>query len=208
MVRGIVDTGRGVGISSLRADKLDDELVGLLARGGYRTLTVAADGTSERMRRVVERSTQEKHLLRSAELATIHRLPTLKIYMMVGVPEETDDDIDELVRFSAELSRAHRHVAYGIAPFVAKRNTPLDGAPFAGMDVVEARLTRLRTGLAAAGLGGKVEIRPTSARWAWVEYMLAQGAEAEGLATLQAVENGGSFAAWKRAFADYSSVTA
>ena len=81
VVRGIVDTGRGVGISSLRADKLDDELVGLLARGGYRTLTVAADGVSERMRRVVERSTQEKHLVATAALAARHQLTTVKIYI-------------------------------------------------------------------------------------------------------------------------------
>src|SRR4029078_13023269 len=66
VVRDIVDGGREVGISSLSADKLTDELVGYLARGGYRTLTVAADGASERMRRVVERSTRADHLLRSA----------------------------------------------------------------------------------------------------------------------------------------------
>ena len=48
------------------------------------------------MRRVVERSTQEKHLIRSAELANKHRLHTVKIYMMVGHPDETDDDIDEM----------------------------------------------------------------------------------------------------------------
>jgi radical SAM superfamily enzyme YgiQ (UPF0313 family) len=202
VVRGVVDGGRQVGISSLRADKLTDELVGLLARGGYRTLTVAADGASERMRRVVERSTQEKHLLRSAELATVHRLATVKIYMMLGVPEETDADVDELVRFSAELARAHRKIAFGIAPFVAKRNTPLDGAPFAGIDVVEHRLARLRAGLATAGLGGKVEIRPTSARWAWVEYMLSQGDRAAGLALMDAHRAGGAFAAYKRAFAE------
>lgn len=58
IVADVVGAGREVGISSLRADKLTDELVGLLARGGYRTLTVAADGASERMRRVVERSTR------------------------------------------------------------------------------------------------------------------------------------------------------
>lgn len=201
IVRGVVDGGREVGISSLRADKLTDELVGLLARGGYRTLTVAADGASERMRRVVERSTREEHLLRAAELATTHRLPTLKVYMMLGVPGETDDDVDELVRFSGELARAHRQVAYGLAPFVAKRNTPLDGTPFAGQAVVEARLTRLRAGLAAAGLGGRVEVRPTSARWAWVEYMLAQGDGRAGLALMDAHRAGGSFAAYKRAFA-------
>ncbi|MBT8495559.1 MAG: B12-binding domain-containing radical SAM protein, partial [Deltaproteobacteria bacterium] len=124
IVRGVVDAGREVGISSLRADRLDDELVGLLAQGGYRTLTIAADGASERMRRVVERSTQEEHLLRSAELANKHKLHTVKIYMMVGHPDETDADIDELIQFTAELRKAHPRIAYGIAPFVAKRHTP------------------------------------------------------------------------------------
>jgi radical SAM superfamily enzyme YgiQ (UPF0313 family) len=199
IVRGIVDAGREVGISSLRADKLDDELVGLLARGGYRTLTVAADGASERMRRVVERSTKESHLVRSAELAAKHGLKTLKVYMMLGVPGETDADVDELVRFTGELVRAHPSVAYGVAPFVAKRHTPLDGTPFAGIDVVEARIARLRKGLAA--YGGKAQIRPTSARWAWVEYMIAQADPVAGLAIMDAHRAGGSFAAYKQAFA-------
>lgn len=201
VVRAVVDGGRSVGISSLRADKLDDELVGLLARGGYRTLTVAADGASERMRRVVERSTQARHLIRSAELARDHRLHTLKVYMMLGVPEETDADVDELVELSKELAAIHPRVAYGLAPFVAKRNTPLDGTPFAGMDVVEHRLARLRAGLKRAGIAGKVEVRPTSARWAWVEYMIAQGESAAGLAIMDAHRAGGSFAAYKKAFA-------
>jgi radical SAM superfamily enzyme YgiQ (UPF0313 family) len=201
IVRDVVDAGREVGISSLRADKLDDELVGLLARGGYRTLTVAADGASERMRRVVERSTQARHLLRAAELAAAHRLHTLKIYMMLGVPGETDADVDELVALSKELAAIHPRVAYGLAPFVAKRNTPLDGTPFAGIDVVEARIARLRRGLSAAGLGGKASVRPTSARWAWVEYMLAQGESNAGLAVMDAHRAGGSFAAYKHAFA-------
>jgi hypothetical protein len=201
IVRAIVDGGREVGISSLRADKLDDELVGLLARGGYRTLTVAADGASERMRRVVERSTQAKHLIRSAELARAHHLKTLKVYMMLGVPTETDADVDELVELSKELAAIHPRVAYGLAPFVAKRNTPLDGTPFAGMAIVEARLARLRAGLKKAGLSGKVEVRPTSARWAWVEYMIAQGESSAGLAIMDAYHAGGSFAAYKQAFA-------
>jgi radical SAM superfamily enzyme YgiQ (UPF0313 family) len=200
IVHDVVAGGREVGISSLRADKLTDELVGLLARGGYRTLTVAADGASERMRRVVERSTQAKHLIRSAEFARDHRLHKLKVYMMLGVPSETDADVDELVELSKELSAIHPKVSYGLAPFVAKRNTPLDGTDFAGIDVVEARIARLRRGLSAAGLGGKVEVRPTSARWAWVEYMLAQGETSAGLAVMDAHRAGGSFAAYKKAF--------
>jgi radical SAM superfamily enzyme YgiQ (UPF0313 family) len=200
VVRGVVDAGREVGISSLRADKLDDELVGLLAKGGYRTLTVAADGSSERMRRIVERSTKASHLLESAALAHRHRLATLKIYMVIGVPGETDADIDEMIALTKELVAVHPRIAYGIAPFVAKRNTPLDGTAFAGMDVVEDRLAQLRKGFQAAKLGGKAELRATSARWAWVEYMIAQGEDTAGLAVMDAHRAGGTFAAYKAAF--------
>ncbi len=69
ILRHIVDGGREVGISSLRADRLNDEIVGLLKRGGYRTLTTAADGASERMRDIIQRKTKERHLLRAAELS-------------------------------------------------------------------------------------------------------------------------------------------
>jgi radical SAM superfamily enzyme YgiQ (UPF0313 family) len=195
VVRRIVDSGRQIGISSLRADKLTDELVGLLARGGYRTLTTAADGASQRMRDLIERRTREVDLLRTAELARRHRLHTVKYYMMVGVPGETDADIDELVGFARELHAIHPRIAFGVAPFVAKRHTPLDGEPFAGIDVVEARLARLRR-----GLRGAAEVRPTSARWAWVEYMLAQGDASAGLAVLDAHRAGGRFGDYRRAF--------
>jgi radical SAM superfamily enzyme YgiQ (UPF0313 family) len=196
VVRRIVDGGRQIGISSLRADKLDDELVALLARGGYRTLTTAADGASQRLRDFIERRTREEHLVRTAQLARRHGLRTVKYYMMVGLPGETEADIDELVAFSRELRAIHPRIAWGVAPFVAKRHTPLDGEPFAGIAVVEARLERLRR-----GLRGTATVRPTSARWAWVEYMLAQGDARAGLAVLDAHRAGGRFADYRRAFA-------
>jgi radical SAM superfamily enzyme YgiQ (UPF0313 family) len=197
ILRHIVDTGREVGISSLRADRLDDEIVGLLKRGGYRTLTTAADGASEQMRERIQRKTKERHLLRAAELARAHGMKSLKLYMMLGLPGETTADIDELGRFSVELSRIAPRVVLGIAPFVAKRNTPLDGAPFEAIDVLDAKLARLR-----AAVGGRVILRPTSPKWAWVEYRLAQGGFAAGRAAARAARAGGRFADWKAAFAD------
>jgi radical SAM superfamily enzyme YgiQ (UPF0313 family) len=195
LIRRIVDTDRQIGISSLRADRLDDELVGLLRAGGYRTLTVALDAASERLRAWIERKHTERHLIRAAQLARRHSLQTLKIYMMVGIPGETDADIDELVRFTRELHALHGRIAFGVAPFVAKRHTPLDGTDFAGIKTIDGRLARLRR-----GLKGIATVRPTSARWAWVEYMLAQGGPEAGLAVLDACRGAGTFAAYKRAF--------
>jgi radical SAM superfamily enzyme YgiQ (UPF0313 family) len=197
ILRFIVDSGREVGISSLRADRLNDEIVGLLKRGGYRTLTTAADGASERMRDVIQRKTKERHLLRAAELARTHGMTQLKLYMMLGLPSETDADIDELGRFGLELARVAPRVVLGIAPFVAKRNTPLDGAPFEAIEVIDARLARLR-----AAVKGRVQLRPTSPKWAWVEYRLAQGDAEAGRAAARAARAGGRFADWRAAFAD------
>ncbi len=194
IVSTLAEQGREVGLSSLRPDRLNDDLVGALKRAGYRTLTTAMDGPSERLRDSLERRARVKHLQRCAELARKHGMDRLKLYLMIGLPGETDADIDECVSFVGELSRVVP-IALGIAPFCAKRNTPLDGAPFAGVGVVQSRLLRLRR-----GLRGRADVRATSARWAWVEYVLAQGAEAEGRAVAEAARAGGGFAAYKRAF--------
>jgi radical SAM superfamily enzyme YgiQ (UPF0313 family) len=195
IVNALADRGCEVGLSSLRPDRLanNEDFVAALARVGYRTLTTAMDGTSERVRDSLDRRARPKHLVRCAELAKKHGMDRLKLYLMVGTPGETDADVDECVAFATELSRIVP-LALGIAPFCAKRNTPLDGAPFAGIDVVDDRLDRLRR-----GLKGRVDVRATSARWAWVEYVLAQGGEAEGLAVIDAVDAGGSFRAYERA---------
>jgi radical SAM superfamily enzyme YgiQ (UPF0313 family) len=196
IVKTLAESGRSVGLSSLRPDRLSDEFVGALKLAGYRTLTTAMDGPSERMRESLDRHAKVKHLISAAERARAHRMTTLKLYLMVGLPGETYEDIDECVKFTTELSRIIP-VALGIAPFCAKRNTPLDGAAFAGIQLVDDHLDRLRR-----GLKGKADMRSTSAKWAWVEYILAQGSHAEGKAVITAVRNGGSFSAYKKAFAE------
>src|SRR5437868_5312239 len=195
LVRTLVYEGREVGISSLRAERLcaRPELISLLAQSGARTLTTAADGASERLRKALDRRTTADQLLRVAALARQGGFQRLKLYLMVGLPGEEDRDLEELAELAAEISRVVP-LSFGCAPFVAKRNTPMDGAPFVPIDEVERRLAYLR-----ARLRGRAEVRPTSPRWAWVEYMLAQGAEDAGLAALQAWPAGGTFAAWKPA---------
>jgi radical SAM superfamily enzyme YgiQ (UPF0313 family) len=194
MVQKIVASGREIGISSLQADRLDEEFVRLLAQGGYRTLTTASDGASQNMRNLVDRKTTEGHLIRAAELVRSSGLHRLKLYEMVGLPGETMNDIDDLVRFSLELSRI-APLSLSITPFVSKRNTPLDGAPFEPVPLQTAKLSRIRS-----GLRGRVAVKPSSVRWAWVEYMLSQGGESAGLAAMDAWREGGSFASWERAF--------
>jgi radical SAM superfamily enzyme YgiQ (UPF0313 family) len=194
IIETLADQGKDVSLSSLRPDRLNDRFVAALRKAGHTALTTASDGASQRLRDTINRKTREKHLHEVARLAREHGMKRLKLYMMVGLPEEIDEDIDELIQFGLEISRIIP-LSLGIAPFVSKRNTPLDGLPFAGEKTVEARLAKLRK-----GVRGRVDVRATSARWAWVEYVLAQGGAAEGLAVYDAVKAGGKFADYKRAF--------
>jgi len=204
---GLLDTlvrdGKQVSLSSLRADRvsLKPDIARLLRKSGAKTLTVASDAASQRLRRTISKGTVEKHLIRCAQLAGEHQFRVLKVYMMLGLPGEEDHDLDELIAFSRELA-GYSRIALGVAPFVAKRMTPMDGTGFAGIKTVERRMKILQR-----GLKGKVDVRATSARWAWVEYMMAQGGPESGLAVLQAVRAGGRFAHYKRAFNDMNTDT-
>ena len=203
LLQALVDKGLGLGISSLRADRvsLKPDIARLLREGGYKTLTVASDAASQRLRRTIAKGTVERHLVRCAELAREHCYRVLKVYMMLGLPGEEAQDIDELIAFTKRLAAIHP-VALGVAPFVPKLNTPMALDGFAGTKPVERALKQLQK-----GLRGKAEVRATSARWAWVEAVLAQGGASAGEALLQGVNAGGSFADLKRAFRPLASLS-
>jgi len=116
----------------------------------------------------------------------------MKLYLMLGLPGETSADIDECASFrvgalQGAARRARRRAVLREAQDAARRR------PFAGIDVVEDRIARLRS-----GLKGRADLRSPSARWAWVEYALSQGDEVEGLAVLRATRAGGRFADFRR----------
>jgi radical SAM superfamily enzyme YgiQ (UPF0313 family) len=193
-----ISAGREVGVSSLRADRLSLPLVQALRAGGAKALTVAMDGASQRLRNLLERRHTEEHILQAARWAKTCGMRHLKLYVLLGLPTEEEADVEELACFAAELSK-QLPLVLAVAPFVAKRHTPMDGAPFAGVSEVEARLRLLRS-----RLRGKAQLRPTSPRWAFVEYMLAQCGPEAGLAAMEAWQRGGKFAHWGEAFESHA----
>ncbi len=197
IVRPIVESGRQIGLSSLRADRLTDEFVELLVQGGVKTLTVASDGASARMRKIAKKGIKDEHLRHAARLVRNHGLKQLKLYMVFGYPEETMDDIEEMIDFVGELSQICS-VALGMSPLVAKKNTPLDGAPFEDSKSLEAKMKAIHK-----GLGREVDVRATSVRWAWIEYQLAQGGWDMADAAEAAWRDGGSYGAWKNAIREH-----
>ena len=190
-----VDRGKGVGISSLRADRLDEEFVELLVRGGFRSMTVASDAASQRLRGKMMKGLRERHFLQAAELARGAGMRAMKLYLILGLPDERDDDLDELIDLCQRLSK-RISLTITISPFVPKLHTPLAEAPFEPIKRQLAKLKRVQRALART-----VDVRFDSPRWAWVEYRLSQGGAETGLSAWQAWREGGAHSTFKRAFA-------
>lgn len=190
--RTLTERGVKLGVSSIRADTVDEELAEILKAGGLRTFTVASDAPSERLRRWLKKGITTADLLKTAQISRDLGFSGLKVYMMIGLGPETDDDITELIAFTKELAGINR-IALGISPFVPKRHTPHFADPFAGVQTIEKRLKRIDKELRRTA-----EIRNVSAKWAWVESVIARGGPEVGMAAYQ-IYRQESIGAWKKA---------
>jgi len=192
MLERLVAAGHQVSLSSLRTDRISDPLLDLLALSGLRTLTIAADGPTQSLRQMLTKDVTDQQLLDAGRMARARNL-AVKMYVMIGLPGEQDEDMDELAKFILDGFSGLR-LSLGISPFVSKRHTPLDNLPYAGIRVVEGRLKRLQKKLA-----GRVDIRQVSAKSACLEHAFAQGGPEMGAVAAEAARAGNGFADWKRA---------
>jgi len=193
LVARIVASGKRVSLSSVRADRLTPGLVARLAAGGMRSLTLAADGASERIRSAIRKGLTADDLRRAASLAAEAGIRRLKVYAMVGLPTETDDDVAELAALLRDLA-THLEVVAAVQAFVPKPGTPLAAAEMTPLPDLRRRLDLLKR-LSTR----RYRVSPTSPRWSWVDWRLAHAKERAGEIAVAAHRGGGGFAAWKAA---------
>lgn len=148
LCREIADRGGRASPSSLKADLVGADLAGALTRGKTSSVTVAPEAGSERMRRVINKNLTETEILRAARLLAAEGVKALKLYSMIGLPTETDDDVIAIARL-AEKIRAHLpggvgRITLSINPFVPKPWTPLQWEPMEDLGTVKARARLLK----------------------------------------------------------------
>src|SRR6266581_6043449 len=96
LLKVVADEGLELSISSLRADSLTPDLASALARGGHRTLTVAPEAGTERLRGVIRKAITDEQLMGACDLVRANGIPNLKTYFMIGQPTETDEDVEAI----------------------------------------------------------------------------------------------------------------
>lgn len=173
--------GVGISVSSLRVSPLSPVLVAALAQSGSRSITLAPEAGSERLRRSINKRVSHQDILDATALAATQAFQTLKLYFMIGLPGETEADIDELLALSREVKGLFgRQVVVNVTPFVPKAHTPYQRVAMVDAEVIDARLKRIRTGCQAA----RLEMRSESAEDARLQGILARGDRLVGEALL------------------------
>lgn len=194
------DTQTATSVASLRADSTTEDLVRLLAESGHRTITLAPEAGSERLRKVINKGITEEDLLRTVAMSLKAGIPHVKLYIMIGLPTEQDSDIEavsDLAKAVAGLMAAHGRgtLTLSVNPFVPKPFTPFQWEPMTAQSVVAQRLRSLEKSLKSHKM---IRIHAESLREAYLQAMLARGDRLLGQAILQAHLLGGR-KYWKQA---------
>ncbi|MBI3953200.1 MAG: radical SAM protein [Chloroflexi bacterium] len=202
LVLSLYERGAEISVSSLRVDNLSDAVLNALAASGTRNVTMAPEAGSQRLREVVNKGVAEEQVLAAVEKVARRRVPQLKFYFMVGLPTETDEDVEAmaaLLRESKAILDRHRagtRLVASISPFVPKAGTPWQWLGMAPVGVVDARLARLKAALRPAG----IEMRGENAGWAELDACLSRG-DRRLAAVLERMDDIKP-SSWKRAMAE------
>ncbi len=169
--------GAEISVSSLRIKPLFDLALSELARGGTGTVAFAPEAGSERMRKVIRKGVNEDDVLRAVEFTSRHNIKQLRLYFMIGLPSESDDDAIAIADLSLkckavlEERQSTTRIILSISPFVPKAGTPFQWAPMEHLGVLNRRLATIKHVLQPEG----IKVTGESPAWSEVQAVLAKG---------------------------------
>jgi radical SAM superfamily enzyme YgiQ (UPF0313 family) len=177
----VAERGGRLSPSSLKADCITPRLAASLGRNGNRSVTVAPEAGSERMRKVINKNLTEPEILNAAEMLVGEGVENLKLYFMCGLPEERDEDVLEIAGLTGRIvarmksgskSRIGR-VTVSLNPFVPKPWTPFQWDAMEDVRSIKRKVSIVRDALAR--LDAPVELDAESPRDAYFQTMLSRG---------------------------------
>ena len=203
---GLVEMGYSISPASLRLDDLTPTIVRLLRQSGERTMTIAPETGSDRLRRVINKTVTNEEILASAELIFSSGVENLKLYFMIGLPTETDEDLVAIRDLTLQLreimlahARTRGHVGRivgSVNPLVPKPGTAYQWLPMENDQSIERKIKRMRSLIADID---NVYFTIKSERHSFYQALLSLGDRRVAPAIEAAEENGGN---WRAAVAE------
>ncbi len=170
----ILESGGSFQVASLRLENVTLQVGSLIAASGQKTLTIAPEAGTERLRQVIGKSCSDAQIVQAVGYAISAGLTRVRLYFMIGLPTETDDDVDAIAdlvsRLSTRYSKAILEVS--VSSFVPKPWTPFQWHPMAEERILRNRFSRLRKVLKSLP---NVIVGGESPRLSVVQGLLARG---------------------------------
>lgn len=180
--RAILDHGGEVSVSSVRIDAITSEQVQVLADSGHKTLALAPEAGSQKIRDVINKGIDETQILAAVQLLAEGGIPNLKLYFMIGLPTESDVDIVAIADLTVKVRQIWEEIGrqrgrlgrlqLSVNPFVPKPWTPLQWSPMESRPVLEKKYRLLQKLLRPLP---NVELNFESLRQAEIQGLLARG---------------------------------
>jgi len=204
----ILKAGGQIAAPSLRIDRLTPNLLSLLASGGQKTITLAPEAATERLRKVINKDMTDEEILEGVDESLKAGILHLKLYFLIGLPSETAEDIHALIRLAKQIRHiAHRcfrsrkftgNITISLTTFVPKPFTPFERE---GMDTLESLKAKIGTIKRQLNRLDNLVVTHDLPKWAFIQCLLARGDRLIGRLLYAAHQNRGN---WPQVFKEFN----
>jgi len=175
----IVKKGGKISIASIRADAITPQVAHLLAQSGHRTVAIAPETGSERLRKVVQKGFTEEEILSAVKILVAHGINNLRLYFIIGLPTESWEDIEGIVdlakRIRHQMLKERRElgeITLSINPFIPKAWTPFQWHPFDEVKRLKEKIKIIKRGLQKIP---HLRVLYELPKWGYIQTLLSMG---------------------------------
>jgi radical SAM family uncharacterized protein len=204
LCQSILSHQGGISLSSLRVDAVTPPLIQCLKEGEERTVAIAPEAGSERLRRMLKKGYKEEEILKTVDTLVANGVSQIKCYFLIGLPSETDEDVKEILHLAKRIrhhilsgqkgGRKRWRLVLSVNPFIPKPATPFQWAPLEDVGELKKKLKMIQRGV--QGEGG-MEMIHDLPKWAYVQALLSKGDRRVGKILLASHRHHGN---WSEAF--------
>ena len=184
-------------VSSLRVDAITSDVVRTLTAAGQKNSTLAIEAGSERLRKIINKNLSEEQIFNAVKIAKENGLKGLKFYGMIGLPSETYDDLEALVKLAKKIKKENKNfdVSFGFSSFVPKPHTPFQWCGREDSKSLEEKAHFLKKELHKIGISANI----SSIKWDYWQAVLSRGDEYLNDFIYEVYKRGGKLGAFKSA---------
>lgn len=189
-------------VSSLRADGVSDSVARTLVKCGQKHATLALEAGSDRLRKVINKNITNELFKKTVSKLKEAGFKGVKIYGMIGLPTETQEDIQALVNFAKELKTENKgfDISFGFSSFVPKSHTPFQFMEKENTKSLETKFNFLQKEMRKIGV--KISISPV--KWDYIQSILSRGGRELFDFLVEVYNQGGNIGAFKSVMKDFA----